>query len=399
MGNGPDDARERLNRMVASAGLLAEVSRTLGPGGTLDETVASVLDAMQRLVKFRGGSICLVDDGMLRVAAADPAPSDEVLALRLPVGSGLAGRAVGDRMTVYSPDLDHDERVDPDVRRTGSNAGITSYLAVPLICLGSAIGVLQVDSPDEDAFDDADILLLEGLAAQAASVIESARHLEEVQRVEELKRGFINLVSHELRTPLTIATGMLTTARHMEGSTEPDDERIRQDLLDRGEKALGRLGRLIEELIMMSQLAAGELVSEPEAVDLAPLVAQVRDRAPDPSVVTVSCPDDAVVHTDGRILGRVLEAMVENAVLYAGDAEIVVDAHVIEVRDHGPGIPEDVQHRERPAFSRAKSNDTTIAGLGLGFAMTNALLAEIGGELEIETAPGEGTVVRIICPT
>jgi signal transduction histidine kinase len=390
----PPSAEERLERIAAAQGLLADAGRSLGPAIDLETTVSTVLQVMRKLVTFRGGSICLVEHDLVRVAASDPPVSEEVLALRLPVGSGIVGRAVAEKATLYSPDLDRDERVDPEVRRLGSNAGMVSYLAVPLVCLGRTVGVLQVDSADRDAFDDIDVMLLEGLAAQTANAIESARYIEEMTRLDALKHGFINLVSHELRTPLTIAAGMLHMYRELnEAPTTPELE----DMLDRSESAMARLRRLIEELIVMSQLAAGDLTVAHDPVRICDLVTEVVNTLPDPSGVTIDCQPDLVLVTDGRLLSRILEALVENAVTYAGSAEVVAGAGAIEVRDQGPGLPADVLDREGETFARSVRNPTTVAGLGLGLSMARALVSELDGELRIDTSPA-GTTVRIELP-
>ncbi|MBV8302937.1 MAG: GAF domain-containing protein, partial [Acidimicrobiia bacterium] len=193
---------ERLSRLLGLQTLLAHVAREIGPALELQGVLQAVLRAMRSLMDFRGGSILLVEDGQLHVAASDPSVDSAVAELRIPVGSGLAGRAVAFAQTVYSPDLDADARVDPVVRSTGSNQEMKSFLAVPLVCLGSAIGALEVDSAEVDAFDDVDRTVLEGLATQMAGAIESARRYEEMLELERLKNDFIGRISHELRTPL-----------------------------------------------------------------------------------------------------------------------------------------------------------------------------------------------------
>jgi len=155
---------ERLSRLLGLQTLLAHVAREIGPALELQPVLQAVLGAMRSLMDFRGGSILLVEDGHLYVAASDPAVDEAVANLRIPVGSGLAGRAVAGGNTMYSPDLDHDDRVDPVIRNTGSNAEIKSFLVVPLVCLGEAIGALEVDSASIDAFDDVDRTVLDGLA-------------------------------------------------------------------------------------------------------------------------------------------------------------------------------------------------------------------------------------------
>src|SRR4051812_27122060 len=141
-------AEERLERLLALQTLLARVARDLGPATELASVLTTVLSAMRSLIHFRGGSVGLVTGGEIRIAAADPAPTPDVLDARLPIGQGLAGRVVATGEAIFCPDLDADERVDPGLRRLGSNAGMKSYLAVPLICLGQVIGLLQVDAAE-----------------------------------------------------------------------------------------------------------------------------------------------------------------------------------------------------------------------------------------------------------
>lgn len=386
---------QRLQRIAAAQAVLAETSRQLGPAVDLDTTVKAVLQAMRALVPFRGGSICLVEHDGIRVAASDPPVSSEVQALRLPIGSGLVGRVVAGGITISSPDLDADDRVDPEVRRLGSNAGMVSYLAVPLVCLGRTIGALQVDSEERDAFDEVDVVLLEGLAAQAASAIESARFIAEMVRLDDLKHQFINLVSHELRTPLTIAAGMLHVYRLQR---EPPSAPELDDLLDRSESAMHRLGRLIEELILMSQLAAGVVVASRDPVSARSLLTEVAEAASDPARVRMEADEDLVWRTDRELLGHAVGALVDNALTYAGDAEVVAREGGLEVRDRGPGLPDDVLARTGSAFERSVRNDTTVAGLGLGLSLVQALVAELGGDVDIDTSP-EGTTVSVRLPT
>ena len=120
-------AEERLENLLALQSLLARVARELGAATELQPVLATVLTAMRSLVDFRGGSVCLLEHGEIRMAAADPDPSPDVLAARMTVGQGLAGRVVSTQRPVYSPDLDADPRVDPGLRRiTGGRVGAVS---------------------------------------------------------------------------------------------------------------------------------------------------------------------------------------------------------------------------------------------------------------------------------
>ena len=187
--------------------------------------------------------------------------SEDVLASRLPLGEGLSGQVIATGQPVYSPDLDDDPRVDPSRRTLGTNAEMHSYLGVPLICLGETIGVMQVDSPDAEAFDADDATVMAGLATLVAGAIESSRRFRQVMELERLKSDFIGRVSHELRTPITIVDGFLSTMLTYGDAIDADGQR---NMLERSQAAVGRLAGLIEDLITLSRLETGVLALAPE---------------------------------------------------------------------------------------------------------------------------------------
>src|SRR4051794_17691166 len=169
------DADARLGRILQAHELLARVAAELGPDLDLTDVLATVLTAMRKLLDFKGGTVQLVDERGVYIAASDPAVPAEMATLRVRVGEGISGRVIATGRPECSGDIKSDHRVSASITDVGSNVETRSYLAVPLICLGEIIGALQIDSKDVDAFDADDITLLEGLAAQVAGVIESAR--------------------------------------------------------------------------------------------------------------------------------------------------------------------------------------------------------------------------------
>ena len=374
------DAELRLKRVLEYQALLADVSYRIGPALELQPVLRTVLDAMRSLIEFRGGSICLVDDRGVYVAAADTEISPEMAAARVPVGSGIAGRIVATGEPLYVANVDTDERVDPELRRLAANLPTNSYVGVPLVCLGRVIGVLQVDSVHPDAFDEEDLRLLQGLATQVAGAIESARHSEEIRNLERLKADFLARVSHELRTPLTIIAGFAETLATHDGSI--DDGR-RVEMLDRIRGASVRLQSLIDELLTVNQFE----VVEPriERVDVREVLDAVRARALYPERVTVGIePGAETLDTDPKILGHVLSLLVDNALKYAGDAELRASVGAIRVRDHGPGIPEDLR---TDLFVRFTRGDHTLPGMGLGLSVASALAQTLDAKLELVDLP------------
>jgi two-component system sensor histidine kinase KdpD len=389
---GNSNAEARLARILEAQSLLARMAATLGPDLDIDEVLNTVLTAMRKIVDFKGGTVQLIDDRGVYIAASDPPITPDMASLRVRVGEGISGRVITTGRPLWSGDIKDDERVSIALRAAGSNADTHSYLAVPLVCLGDVIGALQIDSVEIDAFDMDDATLLEGLAAQVAGVIESARRYALVMELERLKSDFISRVSHELRTPITIIDGFVMT---MLDHGDRLDDAARQDMLTRCRTASARLSRLIEELITLARLETGVIQSQPAPTKMKKLLNDVALATNDPSVVTVSAPDDLILDIDPELTRRALGFLVDNAAKYGNEAMVVItDAGVIEILDRGPGIAADVKESVFELFTRGRST-TDIPGLGLGLPMARTLVAAMGGEMTIDDRPGGGTVVRI----
>lgn len=391
-------AEERLDTLLAFQALLSQVARDIGPAVELRPVLSTVLTAMRSLVKFRGGSIGLVDDGGVYIAAADPEVSVEVAAARVPRGTGLAGRCVASGDAVYSADLDEDPRVDRSLRQTGSNRGMRSYLAVPLVCLGEVIGVLQVDSEEIDAFDADDRRLLEGLATQVAGAIEGARRFEAMRQLDEARAMFIARVSHELRTPLTILRGFTATLLGNPDEFELND--VAASLLQRVDRAGARLQGLVEELLSVSQVASGALQPQPREVDVSGLLELAREESTDPEVVDLRVAGELVAVTDPALVGHILHLLVQNAITYAGGVELhaseVDGALRLAVVDHGPGIPDE---RKALVFERFHRGDHSQPGWGLGLSVVAHLAGLLGATVDLLDTPGGGaTFVLAFAP-
>ncbi|MBV8981751.1 MAG: GAF domain-containing protein [Acidimicrobiia bacterium] len=338
---------------------------------------------------FRGGAVLLVDDRHLYVAAADPAVDEAVASLRIPVGAGLAGRAVAEGRTIYSPDLDTDDRVDPRVRRTGTNAGMNSFLVVPLVCLGEVIGALEVDSARRDAFDDVDRAVLEGLATQMAGAIESARRHEQMLELERLKNDFIGRISHELRTPITIMSGFVGTLLTHDSDFGPED---RKAMLGRTRAAIDRLSDLIDELLTAATFEAGMAEAVIADIEVAPILEQIKADAVDPDRVRVVCPPALRAHADAKLLKQAVNLLVDNAMKYAGNAELTATPGEIAVRDHGPGVPAELGTR---VFERFVRGNSSMPGMGLGLPLVRSLCTAMDATIELEAPAAGGACFRL----
>ena len=151
--------------------------------GRLD--LASVLEhaftALARAVTFTGGSIQLVENDQVRIAAGMPAPSAEAQAARIPLGHGVSGTIAVTGEPRYLPDITIASTVTA-TRRSSASSGVRSWYGVPLISEGRPIGVLQVDSTEVDAFSESDRLAVLSFASVVALAVVCARRSEEQLR-------------------------------------------------------------------------------------------------------------------------------------------------------------------------------------------------------------------------
>ena len=234
------------------------------------------------------------------------------------------------------------------------------------------------------------------------------RDLTDVRRLEELKATFIATASHELRTPLAAVYGAAQTLlRHDFALDEGGRDRFVSLIADESE----RLGRIVNEILLASQLDAGRLDLEAEPFDAAELVDRVveatRAYAPPGVHVEGRVPDDLpLVEADRDKVRQVLVNLVENAMKYSPDGgrvELGVEPQeenvLFHVRDEGLGIPSDEQSRVFEKFYRVDPHMTRgVGGTGLGLYICNELVGRMGGHIWLESKAGEGSTFLFELP-
>jgi two-component system phosphate regulon sensor histidine kinase PhoR len=227
----------------------------------------------------------------------------------------------------------------------------------------------------------------------------------EVQ-ADQLKHDFVSLVSHELRTPLTPLKGFLRSL--LDGVVE-DAPEARYEYYRIMLRQTERLERLIADLLDVSQIESGNLLIEPQQIELGYLIRrQVNDyEQQHPSrILFHGAAAPLLVCADAMRVEQVVSNLISNALKYAPretPIEVSVTAAdgraVVSVRDHGPGIagPE----RER-VFERFYRSDSATAGrtkgVGLGLFIARNLVEAMGGELGVSSKLGEGSTFAFALP-
>lgn len=392
---------EATRRVAARTRLLSTLARmnSLDTDEVAAEAVQGLADA-----GYAVGTFGAIDpaSGLLHSIAAvgfDEGDDDPV-----PPESGLAGEAFRVGQTV----------VIEDYRRWSGRLDdrdeIRGAVGVPVLVDGDPAAVLLGGRPSPGAPTAEQLEVIEILAAQAARVLLNARRFREERRTAErlteldhLKDDFIASVTHELRTPLTVICGASETlARGEELSLG-----TRAMLLDRLVRHADRLDGLIGALLYLSQLEAGTVRPDLEGTPADAILTRVVERVTraTPAEVAVD-PLPTEVHCDADLICRVLEQLLSNAIVHnppGTTVRLTATAHAdtveFTVEDHGRGIdPEDARHLRQRFFRGGPSTRRTSSGLGLGLAVADHLLSVHGSELEIRSAPGQGTVASFRLP-
>ncbi len=231
---------------------------------------------------------------------------------------------------------------------------------------------------------------------------------ERVEALVSAQQRLLRDISHELRSPLarlSVALGLARRAASVEAEVN----------LDRIERETERLNNLIGQLLTLSRLESGSGAPEQTAISLAQLVQEVAadaefEAAESNRHVRVVAADECTVVGSPELLRRAIENVVRNAVQFtrAGtEVEVILRSAtdkappraVLEVRDHGPGVPAvELADIFRPFYRVADARERHTGGTGLGLAITAQAVRLHGGSVSANNAPEGGLLVRVELP-
>jgi phosphoserine phosphatase RsbU/P len=375
---------------------LTEISRALTYTTSLDQVRRLTVERGADLLAAPAAVLMLEDaDGLLQVLATHGIAEERVTRFRAPLDGEVMGRLQG------LLDVSEDR-----------------FIAVPLIVGGAVTGLLAVATSQPST--DADESLLSALADQAAVALENARLGGEVRqqledrRVSEgastAKDRALSTLAHDIRTPLSAIDAY---------SALIQDE-LYGPINDRQREALGRVrmsGRhllsLLDNVMEMARLNAGVLRVESERVNLVDVAREaVHMLVPqaDAKLQTLQLgrPVKVVVTADHARIRQVLVNLIGNAVKFTPEGgAVAVDiaerriagAPTAEIRvtDTGPGIPPTETATIFEPYYRSEGT-AQLPGVGLGLAISQALVQQMGGELAVESEVGVGSSFIIRFP-
>lgn len=284
-----------------------------------------------------------------------------------------------------------------------------SLILVPLRARGRTFGVLSFGrSPKSPRYEEKDLVFAEEFARRASLAIDNARLYAAALVASQAKSEFLAMMSHELRTPLNAIIGYADLL--LMGVPEPLP-RAAAEQVERIIQSAHRLRELIDEILTFSRVVAGREELQTEETDLGAQVQEViaviepmaRMKGIDLHAEEATTP--CFIETDPDKVRQILRNLLSNAVKFTDEGGVWVERRVedddvvIEIRDTGIGIAQEYLDRIFEPFWQVDRGTTReVAGTGLGLGVSRILARMLGGDITVESRPGEGSSFQVKLP-
>jgi signal transduction histidine kinase len=232
----------------------------------------------------------------------------------------------------------------------------------------------------------------------------------ELEQAVRMRDDFMSIVAHEVRTPLN---GLILETQLRKMHLARDNAAAftldkMHAMVDRDERQIKSLIRLIEDMLDVSRIRTGKLSIRPSRFDLVQLVSNLlQNFAPQieaaETEVSFTAPAPVEGNWDEFRIEQVVTNLLTNALRYGGRSPIQVrvyregDEARVEVQDRGIGISQENQKRIFQQFERVSAK-TVVAGLGLGLFISEQIVAAHGGSIVVESEINEGALFRVCLP-
>ena len=232
----------------------------------------------------------------------------------------------------------------------------------------------------------------------------------QLQRAISMRDDFMSMIAHELRNPLNSVYLQAQLRRKMLGAARPPDPQAMLKMVERDERQIRSMVRLLDDMLDVSRARTGKLAIVPAPFDLVAsttaVVEAIRDQAQSQGVtVTLAAPEALPIVGDEFRVEQVITNLLTNALRYGRGKPVAVavgrreheNEAFVSVRDQGMGVAPADQERIFEQFERTEGA-AQVAGLGLGLYIARQIAQAHQGRLEVRSAPEEGAEFILSLP-
>jgi len=391
------------------------------------------LDRVSPLVGAAFASIYTIadDDDVMRLAASYNWPErfrPFLGEMRVRVGLGPSGQAAGERRAIYVPDVFADPSL-ADWQEVATELGFRALVALPLQTPARVLGTVTFYFSGTGQMAPEERGLLQIVADQMAATAEKAAMIDDLRRANgallesnsqleqqyvavvearRLKDEFLSNISHELRTPLTALLGYAYLLQEeLSGPLTSEQRNTLAHMTTSSERLLA----LIEDLLELTALRRGEVRVSVELFDprdaLTAAIAATADELPNGVQLKSNIPEGPPrwMRSDRPKVVKILAKLIGNAFKFTSQGEVRVSVQVLNdlarftVSDTGIGIPASAHQLVFDEFRQVDGSTTRpYGGSGLGLALSRQLARLLGGDIQLESAPQEGSSFVVEIP-
>ena len=394
---------------------LLKITEEVNAGLMLEEVLNHVYDSFRPIIPYdRIGFALLEEEGkivrslwvrsespIIKLSAGYQAPL-EGSSLQKIIQNGRP-RILNDLKTYFErhPRSDSTRRIVEE--------GMQSSLTCPLIANGKPIGYVFFSSMQPNTYKDVHIDLFLQIAGQLSVIVEKGRLYQQLVKLNELKDKFLGMAAHDLRNPITVVKGYLAILLDNLLGNIPDPQR---EIMAKMDKACETMLALINDLLDVSAIEAGELKLKPRQVDLSEFLSECYESnriLAKPKGIELQLalhPPLPQAWIDSDRINQVVNNLITNALKFSHpkttvtlEAKTKENQVEISVTDQGQGIPKEEIPKIFREFGRVSVRPTAgESSTGLGLAIVKRIVKAHNGQIWVESEVGKGSTFTFSLP-
>ncbi len=402
---------------------LAEITTRINAGLLLDDILESVYQDFREIIPYNriGFSLLEEDNQTVRVQSCWAKSDQPVVKLTKGYSAPLAGSSLETIINTGQPRIINnllkylEKKPDSASTRLIVAEGMRSSLTCPLVANGTPVGFTFFSSIEPGTYADVHVDTFKRIAGQLSVIVEKGRltselaaqkaaieqQNEELHRLNELKNTFLDIAAHDLRGPI----GVIQMAAYfllMDAASQLPKSEVKSFLNDISDQTHYMLA-LLDDLLDVTQVETGRLKLNLGPVEMNNFLTEAVKRhakmaAPKETQVLLKLGPAGSVMADPIRLRQVIDNLISNAVKYSPPGSTVKvgvqrtqSEWRVNVQDEGPGLTSEDRERLFQDFARLSAKPTGgEKSVGLGLAITRRVVEAHGGQVGVDSVPGQG---------